>query len=77
MSQFYYAQFYFIINVAVGGTNGYFPDGNNTIHQKPWNNTSPSAMKDFWIQRGDWIKNWRFDNDNSSLIVDSVRVWAV
>jgi hypothetical protein len=30
-------EFYLILNVAVGGVNGYFPDGQCN---KPWSNTS-------------------------------------
>jgi hypothetical protein len=33
------------MNVAVGGTNGYFPDG---IGNKPWNNESPTSVNEFW-----------------------------
>ncbi|XP_055322082.1 beta-1,3-glucan-binding protein-like [Sitodiplosis mosellana] len=69
-------EFYLVMNVAVGGTNGYFPDNNNTIYKKPWNNTSSSAMKDFWTHRDSWISNWHLENDDSSLLVDSIRVWA-
>lgn len=65
------------MNVAVGGTNGYFPDNNDTIYRKPWKNRSPSAMKEFWTRRDDWISTWNFSNDDSSMIVDSIRVWAV
>ena len=34
--------FYLILNVAVGGTNGYFPDN---LGGKPWLDASPTAMK--------------------------------
>lgn len=40
------SQFYIIMNVAVGGTNGFFPDGIDP--NKPWANTSPQAFVDFW-----------------------------
>jgi hypothetical protein len=33
--------FYLIINVAVGGQNGYFPDN---LGNKPWNDGSTTAM---------------------------------
>jgi len=33
--------FYLILNVAVGGTNGFFPDGVANPGGKPWLNTSP------------------------------------
>ena len=44
-----------IINLAVGGTNGYFPDSwVNGNGEKPWNNASPTAMKDFWLAKNSW-----------------------
>lgn len=73
----YSTQFYFIISLSVGGPNGISADYNNSMYTKSWNNTSPSATKDFWKNRDDWIPTWHFDNDYSSLIIDSVRVWAV
>ena len=32
------------MNVAVGGTNGFFPDGAG----KPWSNGDPHAINAFW-----------------------------
>jgi hypothetical protein len=34
-------EFYLILNVAVGGTNGYFPDDQC---DKPWSNSASSAI---------------------------------
>jgi hypothetical protein len=34
-------EFYLILNIAVGGTNGFFPDGVANPGGKPWLNTSP------------------------------------
>lgn len=63
-----------MLNVAVGGTSGYFPD----ISKKPWRNGSKaSAMKDFWTNRDQWLDSWNFESDNITLIVDSVKVWAI
>jgi beta-glucanase (GH16 family) len=61
-------RFYLIINVAAGGTNGYFPDG--LADGKPWENTSPHAANDFWSGRNTWAPTW-----TSPMLVDSVRVW--
>merc|ERR1712136_444635 len=45
-------EFYILLNVAVDGTNGYFPDGwTNGNGPKPWLNNSPTAFKDFWDAR--------------------------
>lgn len=47
--------FYLILNVAVGGTNGWFEDN---VNGKPWLDNSPNAKKDFWEKRGDWLPTW-------------------
>ncbi|XP_031626730.1 beta-1,3-glucan-binding protein-like [Contarinia nasturtii] len=69
-------EFHFLINLAVGGTNGYFPDVWNQNGKKPWENHSSKGMKDFWRNRSQWLRSWR-DREKSSLIVDSVKVWAL
>ena len=38
-------EFYLILNVAVGGTNGYFPDGRCG---KPWSNNDGRAVNAFY-----------------------------
>lgn len=40
---FFAFQFYIIMNVAVGGTNGFFPDGVTNPSPKPWWNGSPTV----------------------------------
>ncbi len=57
------------MNVAVGGTNGYFPDG---VGGKPWSDTSAHADSDFWAAEGTWYPTWQKGNP---LMVDSVKVW--
>ena len=51
-------EFYLILNVAIGGTNGFFPDDaiNGNGSPKPWNNESPTAMKDFWLAKDQWYR---------------------
>ncbi|TQW00671.1 hypothetical protein V2A60_001730 [Cordyceps javanica] len=49
-------EFYLIINLAVGGTNGWFEDNKSL---KPWVNGSPNAKKDFWAAREDWQATWK------------------
>ncbi|XP_049779843.1 beta-1,3-glucan-binding protein-like [Schistocerca cancellata] len=72
-------EYYIIINLAVGGTNGYFPDNaQNTGGNKPWINSSPTAFADFWNGRNSWLSTWnRDEGGSSSLQVDYVRVWAL
>ncbi|KXN69865.1 glycoside hydrolase family 16 protein [Conidiobolus coronatus NRRL 28638] len=65
--------FYLIFNVAVGGTNGYFPEG---AGNKPWSNQSPVAMKEFWDNRNQWLPTWPKD-DRRDLIIDYVRVYSL
>ncbi len=61
--------FYLIINVAVGSTNGWFKDG---ASGKPWVDGSPSASRDFWNARKQWLSTWK---DNGEMVVDSVKMW--
>lgn len=60
------SEMYLIINVAVGGTNSYFPDGAG----KPYNNTDPEAMNNFWSARDQWYPTW-----TQPMAVDYVKVW--
>ena len=62
--------FYIILNLAVGGTNGYFPDG---VGNKPWSNGSPRAAQEFYNDnKGQWWPSW---SDKSTFLIDSVKVW--
>ncbi|KAL0840437.1 hypothetical protein ABMA28_015691 [Loxostege sticticalis] len=73
-------KFYIIMNVAVGGVSGYFPDGVTNPTPKPWLNGSPTAATDFWNGRKDWLPTWKLDvndGEDASLQVDYVRVWAL
>lgn len=71
-------EFYIILNLAVGGTNGYFSDGfRNEGAPKPWANTSPNAMGDFWAGKDGWLTTWKMDTDNSHFQIDYVRVYAL
>jgi len=63
--------FFIMFNVAVGGTNGFFPDNVNYGARKPWSNTSPHAALDFYNARGDWLPSWQ--GDQAALIVDYVQ----
>jgi beta-glucanase (GH16 family) len=62
-------KFYLILDVAVGGTNGWFKDG---VSGKPWVDLSPTAPKDFWDARSSWYPTWQ---KNGEMIVDSVKMW--
>lgn len=62
-------EFYLILNVAVGGTNGWFEDGKSG---KPWVDLSPTAKLDFWNARAQWQPTWE---NNGQMIVSSVKMW--
>lgn len=66
--------FYVILNVAVGGTNGYFPDGVRNYPQvKPWRNNSPKAAREFWDKKNDWYQTWR--GEDAAMQIKSVKIW--
>lgn len=60
--------FYLILNVAVGGTNGWFTDG---IAGKPWVDASPTAKRDFWNAKDQWYPTWTAPE----MQVKSVKMW--
>ncbi|CAG5117643.1 unnamed protein product [Candidula unifasciata] len=62
--------FYLILNVAVGGTSGFFPDDVNYGVKKPWKNNSPRAAEDFWNAHSQWLPTWQ--GDNVALLIDYV-----
>jgi hypothetical protein len=64
--------FYLIINLAVGGTAGYFRDG---VGGKPWTDKSNNAVNDFYSAKSSWYPTWQ--NDDVSLQIDSVKVWSL
>ncbi|EPE08092.1 beta- -glucan-binding protein [Ophiostoma piceae UAMH 11346] len=60
--------FYLILNVAVGGTNGWFTDNKNG---KPWLDASKNAKKDFWNARSQWFDTWT----QPQMEVSKVDMW--
>uniref|UniRef100_A0A6P7FLZ2 Beta-1,3-glucan-binding protein-like n=1 Tax=Diabrotica virgifera virgifera TaxID=50390 RepID=A0A6P7FLZ2_DIAVI len=71
-------EFYFIINVAVGGTS-WFPDNYvNDGYQKPWKNYDGRAsMTKFWNANNLWLPTWNMTTDNSHFQIDYIRVYAI
>lgn len=61
--------FYLILSLAVGSTNGWFEDG---ASGKPWVDGSASAKKDFWNARKQWLSTWK---DDGQMVIDSVKIW--
>ncbi|KAF3283187.1 hypothetical protein TWF970_001166 [Orbilia oligospora] len=63
-------EFYLLLNVAVGGTNGYFKD--STL--KPWVDGSGREMRDFWNAVNQWHPTWG-SADERGMTVKSVKMW--
>ena len=53
--------YYLVMNVAAGGTNGYFPDGQCG---KPWSDLSPTSVNEYWNANGDWYTTWDYPATN-------------
>jgi hypothetical protein len=49
------SEFHFILNLAVGGTNGYFPDGEGG---KMWSDQSTTAFQDFNNALPSVVQTW-------------------
>jgi beta-glucanase (GH16 family) len=63
--------FYLIINVAVGGTNGWFADGKSG---KPWVDHSANPKKDFWNAQKEWLPTWR-TKGAGQMEISKVDIW--
>ena len=70
-------EFFLILNVAVGGINGYFPDN---VRDKPWiNSDSVSAKYHFYQQVNSWLPSW-FESgkeEDRGMSVKSVKMWKL
>ena len=60
------AEFYLIMDVAVGGTNGWFPDG---AGNKPWLDGSLTAMHDFAEAQDTWYATWPQDPKQRGMVM--------
>jgi hypothetical protein len=58
------------LNLAVGGTGGYFKDG---TPGKIWTNTDANAVNAFYNNKGVWYPTWV--GENAALQVDWVKVY--
>ncbi|KAJ6524269.1 glycoside hydrolase family 16 protein, partial [Mycena vulgaris] len=64
--------FYLIMNVAVGGTNGWFPDGQG---DKPWLNGAGNPPVDFIKGVKQWLPTWPENLEERAMVVDYVKMW--
>ncbi|KAG9322107.1 hypothetical protein KVV02_000999, partial [Mortierella alpina] len=66
-------EFYIIMNVAVGGASGYFPDN---VGGKPWSDKSQHAVNEFYDSKDDWYPSWGpEDGLDRAMAVDYIRVF--
>lgn len=65
-------KFYLILNVAVGGTNGFFKDG---VGNKPWGDGSRTGAKEFWAARRLWLPTWGEEAERG-MTVKSVKMYS-
>ncbi|KAJ3546946.1 hypothetical protein NM208_g1757 [Fusarium decemcellulare] len=63
--------FYLILNVAVGGTNGWFLD---QVGNKPWINDATNAQWTFWNAANEWLPTWA-EGAERGMTVKSVKMW--
>ncbi|EMC92656.1 glycoside hydrolase family 16 protein, partial [Baudoinia panamericana UAMH 10762] len=63
--------FFLILNVAVGGTNGYFVDG---VGNKPWGDAALTAPLEFWKAKDVWLPTWG-EGDKRGMTVQSVKMY--
>ncbi|KAF5021881.1 hypothetical protein F66182_6072 [Fusarium sp. NRRL 66182] len=73
--------FYLILNVAVGGTNGWFPLAwltqfhiSDAVGGKPWADSSETPMRDFWKANETWLPSWG-PVEQRGMVVKSVKMW--
>lgn len=64
-------EFYLILNVAVGGTNGFWPD---QVGNKPWADQSNEAPKEFWQAKDVWLPTWG-EGASRGMTVRSVNMY--
>ena len=64
-------EFYLIINLAVGGTAGYFKDG---VGGKPWSDKSSNSVNEFYAAKNSWYPTW--NNKDLDFEIDWVKVWS-
>ena len=64
-------EFYLILNVGVGGTNGWFKDG---ASGKPWVDSSEFARREFWKAQDQWYPTWQKEGAGQ-MEISRVKMW--
>lgn len=65
--------FYLILNVAVGGTNGFFVDNTGN---KPWTDIAYDAQRAFWASKDTWLPTWGA-GDTRGMTIQSVKMYTL
>lgn len=65
-----FLQFYFVLNVAVGGD--FFPDN---CGNKPWLSSDSNQMRKFWKAKNSWYPTWNATTNENAMQVDYIRVY--
>ena len=71
-------EFYVIFDLAVGGTNNFFPDQTAVEDNKPWRNNDLAPKYEFWTNRTagtNWGSTWNTTDDSTHLKIDYIRVY--
>ncbi|OCH85998.1 concanavalin A-like lectin/glucanase [Obba rivulosa] len=66
--------FYLIVDLAVGGTSGWFPDN---VGGKPWFDGSGTAMRDFALAQDTWSETWPSDQGDLAFRLDYVKMYKL
>ncbi|OBZ81999.1 Beta-1,3-glucan-binding protein [Choanephora cucurbitarum] len=64
-------EFYLILNLAVGGVNGYW----NDHPSKPWKNNETLAMNHFYDAKQAWLPTWG-EGNRRALGIDWIKIWS-
>ncbi|KAG1733861.1 glycoside hydrolase family 16 protein [Suillus paluster] len=67
-------EFYLVIDLAVGGTSGWFPD---SVGGKMWYDGSATAMRDFAAAQDTWSATWPSSADDRAFRIDYVKMWKL
>ncbi|RDB22986.1 Beta-1,3-glucan-binding protein [Hypsizygus marmoreus] len=65
-------EFFLILNVAVGSTNGWFPEVQG---DKPWLDRAENPMRDFAKAQSQWYPTWPSTAEQRGMVVDYVKMW--
>ncbi|THH01975.1 hypothetical protein EW026_g834 [Hermanssonia centrifuga] len=66
--------FYLILDLAAGGTSGWFPDN---VGGKPWFDGAETAQLQFAQNQSVWSKTWPTNDDDKAFRIDYVKMWKL